>query len=226
MKTQLDPMNPADIEHALRTLNGEVEIHGDPKFSDEINERLLTAGDTAQANAGRADPATAAHVRRLLSVAIKAPTNAKKVVWLHKAADTHAAAIGPNAACHDGCSHCCFVPVAMPRIEAIAIGRAIGRKIVDIEDHEPLDFRGYESPCPFLENNRCSIYHARPSVCRTHFNLDADELLCKLTPGQDVPVPYSDTRLFVFAATEIEPNPGNWADIRQWFGSAPKAVSQ
>ncbi|WP_137917204.1 YkgJ family cysteine cluster protein [Hydrogenophaga sp. 2FB] len=218
-------MNPADIEQALRTLTGGVEIHGDPKFSDEINERLLTAGETAQANAGRADPATSLHVRRLLSVAIKAPTNAKKVAWLHKAADTHAAAIGPHAACHDGCSHCCHVPVAISRLEALAMGRAIGRSIIEPEYHEPLAFRGYEAPCPFLVDNRCSVYNARPAVCRTHFNLDADDLLCRLTPGQDVPVPYSDTRLFVFAATEMEPNPGNWADIRQWFGSPARAES-
>src|SRR5258708_20275597 len=34
--------------------------------------------------------------------------------------------------------------------------------------------------CPFLKNDRCSIYAQRPFICRTHYSMDEINLLCRL----------------------------------------------
>ena len=54
-------------------------------------------------------------------------------------------------------------------------------------------------------------------VCRSHMNLDQDELLCRLIPGVAVPVPYLDTRLLALASIEILGASQPLADLRQWF---------
>jgi hypothetical protein len=55
-------------------------------------------------------------------------------------------------------------------------------------------------------------------VCRVHVSLDDDDLLCRLVPGQDVPVPYADTRQVqaIFLAAQLG---HTVADIREFFPS-------
>jgi hypothetical protein len=49
---------------------------------------------------------------------------------------------------------------------------------------------GYDHPCTFLVNNECSIYENRPTVCRVHYSLDVDALMCELTPPESKAVPF------------------------------------
>jgi hypothetical protein len=92
-------------------------------------------------------------------------------------------------ACRAGCAHCCYQAVGITTPEALAIYdhlratrspsafEAIARRIRAADD----DTRGMTSaerlspnlPCPFLEEERCSIYEARPLSCRGANSLDA-----------------------------------------------------
>lgn len=156
-------------------------------------------------------------MHRLLATAVRAPTAAKRVMWLHRAADTLVNAYRGAAACRTGCNHCCFIPVKVSATEARVLGRAVGRVPAPLDTHQSVQIEAYDSPCPFLRDGICSIYADRPAVCKTHINLDVDDLLCRLVPGHAVPVPYLDTRLFALASIQIEPEVGAWADLRQWF---------
>lgn len=120
-------------------------------------------------------------------------------------------------ACRKGCSDCCHIPVALNRIEAQVIGAAIGVKPAEVQPREALDpSYGYDRPCTFLEEGRCSIYEHRPMSCRTLVNLDKDELLCRLLPDKTVPVPYLDmTSLQMLYVIGSEGSP--LGDIRDFF---------
>jgi hypothetical protein len=184
----------------------------------EIQERL--AGSEAHARAAAANVSTVESNRVLpaLSMAASSSTSGKRVFWLQKAAQTLANSYGPHAACSEGCSHCCHIPVQITQAEALFIGRQIGRRPLAPEHQGPAPVvDGYASPCPFLLDNRCSIYTHRPMVCRSHMNLDRDDLLCRLLPGVPVPVPYLDTRFLALAAVDILGPTQPLADLRQWF---------
>jgi Fe-S-cluster containining protein len=93
-------------------------------------------------------------------------------------------------ACTLGCAHCCYQAVGVAAPEVFAIYDhlrkarteeeldATVRRIRDADDRT----RGMTSderlspnlPCPFLENERCSIYEVRPLACRGKNSLDAD----------------------------------------------------
>ena len=87
---------------------------------------------------------------------------------------------GKFAACARGCGHCCYVSVPITQFEARYMGENLG--IVPVEQkqtikHELADF-GSHTPCPFLENDECSIYEYRPLTCRMHMNFDVDNYWC------------------------------------------------
>lgn len=71
-------------------------------------------------------------------------------------------------------------------------------------------------PCPFLHEQRCSVYEHRPNACRTHFSLDVDDLLCRLIPGAEVPVPLADSRQLQFMILSGQPA-ALIGDIRDFF---------
>lgn len=81
------------------------------------------------------------------------------------------------------------------------------------------------SPCPFLVNDACSIYEARPMACRLLLNLDDDALLCQSIPGQAVPVPYANSdqlkTLYLMAQVALP-----LADIRDFFPTAPPSTTR
>lgn len=218
----LDHATPAaanmTLDAALQLLRHGVDCAPSPNFPPEVNERLATAADVAAAQCRKAPPEANAQVLRLLDVSLRAPTGAKRIAWHRRAADALAAAYAPHAACHAGCSHCCHIPVKISALEAREVGRAIGRKPVPSPDHAPVAIAGYASPCSFLQGGRCSIYAHRPAVCRTHLNMDVDDLLCRLLPsGHAVPVPFLDTRAGHAVSMLITGDGEPMADLRQWF---------
>lgn len=71
-------------------------------------------------------------------------------------------------------------------------------------------------PCPFLRDSQCSAYEHRPFACRTHVTLDDDDLLCKLRPGQTVPMPYANTKRPWALFLGLQPGE-ILADIREFF---------
>lgn len=93
-------------------------------------------------------------------------------------------------ACHDGCAHCCYqaVGVSVPEVLAIDAHVRATRTPADLEELtariRDADDRTHgmtsaerlspDLPCPFLVNEACSIYQARPLACRGTNSLDAD----------------------------------------------------
>jgi hypothetical protein len=139
---------------------------------------------------------------------------------LRELADIVAAAAAPLAACRAGCAQCCYLPVAISRVEADFIAEQTGTPAAPVERSVPLRSRGPGHPCPFLEGDQCSIYANRPIACRLHFNLDVDALLCTQLPGRSPPAPLLDVRnLHLLYALVCDDAPV--ADIRDFFASPP-----
>ena len=120
MNTDLDT-STASLERlaeALRIVTEGPSLEERPEYSDEVNARLRVVGEHASHAVQSVPLEVQASIRRLVHVAAGAPTNAKRVVWLHRAADLAAKAFGPHSACERGCSHCCHIPVRLSAAEA------------------------------------------------------------------------------------------------------------
>lgn len=209
------PMSDADKATVRDAIVG-TSMAPSESFSPEVNARLATAVQHAK-SAIASVPSPWPAVFQLIIAATSASTAAKRVLWINKAADALARAYQPVSACKEGCSHCCRIPVNLTKAEAEVLGKAIGRKPAPLASHntnESVEF----PPCSFLVDEKCSVYQHRPAVCRTHMNMDQDDLLCRLVPGAKIPVPYLDTRPIVMARVQVGGHSTN-ADIRQWFPS-------
>lgn len=85
-----------------------------------------------------------------------------------------------HVACHDGCASCCKMNVQITEVEASAIERATGRvarKLASSTLHENGEFNGVS--CPFLRDERCSIYEHRPLSCRIHVSFYENAYWCQ-----------------------------------------------
>lgn len=213
-------MIPTDmtLEAAMDLLLHGERITSLDQLPDEVQARVALASDAAAARARNGNRARMADMFRLIEVAGAAPTRQKQVIWIQRAAQALADAYAAQSACTKGCNHCCHIPVKIHQAEAEVIGRAIGRRPAALtEPIAELHFEGYESPCPFLGDKACTIYAHRPAVCRSHLNLDTDDLLCRLIPGAAVPVPYADSRPIQWALVSTSSKNERLADLRQWF---------
>lgn len=226
-RADFDSMSPQELGEQMTRAINLLQNGEDPSPSEsypkEVNARLQTIQPYIRHKLAGLPGSVRNNARRLINTALAAPTGRKRIVWLHKAANTFTKVYADLAACKSGCSHCCHIPVKLSGMEAREIGLAIGREPVVQRDHLALEATSYSNPCPFLVSDRCSIYEHRPVVCRTHMNMDQDELLCRLTSGMDIPVPYIDTREFMMASILIAGKHGAWADIRQWFPVAGRS---
>jgi len=77
--------------------------------------------------------------------------------------------------CRAGCSGCCDHDLSVFEVEADAVRTAVqalpaglrqrlARQVREAQEHNA---RGEPVACPLLVNNRCSIYEARPIICRS-----------------------------------------------------------
>ena len=78
--------------------------------------------------------------------------------------------------CEKGCSHCCHIPVSVSELEAEYIEKSLKIKRKPFSAYD----KTQDKPCPFLKNNGCSIYNARPFVCRRHLVLTKSAYWCEL----------------------------------------------
>lgn len=99
----------------------------------------------------------------------------------------------PKPACHSGCSHCCHLRVVAYAHELVAIHSYVNSKLSPPKRLEIIErIRSqYEKvkglteaehfavnvECPFLENNKCSIYPVRPMTCASYHS--CSEAVCK-----------------------------------------------
>src|SRR5205823_15057735 len=82
-----------------------------------------------------------------------------------------------SIACRSGCAHCCRQRVAVTAIEAFALahvlrGRSSLAATVAAADARTRGLDGKQRldaaiECPLLVEQKCSVYPARPLVCRT-----------------------------------------------------------
>ncbi len=92
--------------------------------------------------------------------------------------------------CEEGCVHCCFQTIPITPVEAMGIRYAINKLLPRIEreaiQKQLLEQEGNKEwnkgQCPFLLENRCSIYPLRPIPCRRYLVLNTR---C-LSPQEDV----------------------------------------
>lgn len=94
-------------------------------------------------------------------------------------------AIAPLTPCKNGCSHCCYMGVAITEFEANQIAEYTKRSIVEFPDPqeymETFKAETYATvPCTFLEDGKCTVYPVRPLACRLHHNLADDATNCEI----------------------------------------------
>jgi Fe-S-cluster containining protein len=166
-------------------------------------------------------------IHRALRQAEQAPRARKRIRLLLQAADAWASQIAPLAACRRGCAHCCHIPVTITTAEARLLAEISGRPLVSPVNAMPLKTvdratplpaapASHLGPCPFLQEGACTVYEHRPVACRTHFNLDEDDLLCRVVPGHPANVPYANS-VEIVAACLLLQRDESLADIREFF---------
>jgi Fe-S-cluster containining protein len=151
-------------------------------MAPEILQRLAESQANAEAALARVKPDTSRRAETLIRSAQRSGAVAQRVMWLRQAATAWAQPMESVSACKPGCSHCCHVPVSITDVEARLIGQRVGiapQSVPDAPGTEaavalehlpgaPEKSAGYTAPCPFLANDRCSIYEHRPLACRAH----------------------------------------------------------
>lgn len=149
---------------------------------------------------------------------------------------------GSKIACQDRCPHCCYQPVISSVFEAITASLYLGedgqkkfferysawRKSIDHESlnrginlsNLSIDWREIQRyydkgiACPFLEEDSCSIYEARPLSCRSMLSAtkcgENDQIMIAMSEGiekiqERMPVIYDQlAKLFGLNFTPFE----------------------
>lgn len=138
-------------------------------------------------------------VARIASGNASAKSKRRKVIVI---ADNVVAALAPHVACKPGCSQCCHMNTVVYQHEAERLAEVTGRRMVRLPFRplgtvhaEGMKFNG--TACPFLLENRCSVYEDRPLVCRTHHSLrdSVEECSMALPAAKQVRPPMYDPDL-------------------------------
>lgn len=100
-------------------------------------------------------------------------------------------AIRPFSACTQGCNHCCHRGTVIFKHEAERLAQVTGRKMAEVgirtEQQMHLDnARHFNSPCPFLVDNVCSVYKHRPMSCRLTHALNENGDACATGEGEQL----------------------------------------
>lgn len=135
--------------------------------------------------------------------------------------------VTPHLACKTGCSHCCYMSVAVSDLEAVTISRYTGlpmqskqtaRQFLLQSEQMVKKYTGV--PCTFLNTKgACSIYPVRPIACRTHHNLGPNSENCRIKGAYRLyNTPVLDFTAISFAAVGIAMQmQSGFADIREYF---------
>lgn len=185
-------MNSYQIEHNFATMNFERVIDGIPKLLVKKEENLLNFFVKNKRNS---------------SYKLKLLYDFMDEIYQH---------VNKNTPCKKGCNHCCHYNVSISELEVQYIENTYNINRSQ-NDSFVSDFHG--KPCPFLNEGSCSIYRARPFVCRRHVSLGRTENWCEVKIANDYKFPllaFSEIdKSYDFLVNESGLNQRN--DIRQQF---------
>ena len=126
----------------------------------------------------------------------------------------------PFVACKDGCSACCRMNVDVTSVEAERLASVSGKRIARVTtpvQHREGEFSGV--PCPFLVNDSCSVYDARPYACRAHHSFDTSSYWCqpeRAGAGEMGMAVLGGAKL-AYGVLAGRTSMGGFADIRDFF---------
>lgn len=146
-------------------------------------------------------------------------SNKNKLIKLYNLSDKIMNNAKNFVACKETCSHCCHINVQITYLEVEHIQKNTGIKANVLNKskiHNIKDFLGVA--CPFLKENKCSIYQYRPFACRKHLSFDKDNYWCNTQnfiekPIKQISFDYEDS---YFHITNY--NKTIVGDIRDFFG--------
>jgi Fe-S-cluster containining protein len=134
-------------------------------------------------------------IKGSLPAAIRALQNAssgtvkRQLIPIYLKMDNDLSSAGEAVACRAGCSYCCYYHVAVTAAEALALAEHLRGLSTPQQEHltrklyetakqvAPLSQAEYihtNIPCAFLDNDRCSVYDARPVACRGFHSVNVD----------------------------------------------------
>lgn len=146
----------------------------------------------------------------------------KKLEMLYQLMSDLTKELVPHIPCKKGCSACCYYEVSISEIEVAYIEKHTKHRSLK-KLHNKQIFHG--QPCPFLKGGTCSIYEARPFVCRRHHAFTPNAYWChhersgnREHGGKEFPLIKFTSVDQAFDDIRLESNPAQPMDIRQYFG--------
>ncbi|MDG3034197.1 YkgJ family cysteine cluster protein [Vibrio parahaemolyticus] len=135
--------------------------------------------------------------------------------------------VAKDAVCKKGCGWCCRVPVDVSAIEVQYIHDKLGIKANALEKGIDWSKAPDKTKCPFLENESCSIYEARPFNCRIFASMDSVEHCIDGATTHEIYGWQSNGGLVAMRRILDDvslqyPDLSQMGDIREWFGEASK----
>ncbi|HCG0885746.1 YkgJ family cysteine cluster protein [Pseudomonas aeruginosa] len=138
----------------------------------------------------------------------------KKLEAIYELLGEIGAYVAPSTPCRKGCSSCCHFAVTVSEIEVQYI--EAHTKYKRLKQALPAeDFHG--QACPFLRHNSCSIYSARPFVCRRQHSLAPSPEWCAPEKSFAGEFPQLKSSELETAFDALRVSSPVW-DIRQVFG--------
>jgi Fe-S-cluster containining protein len=138
-----------------------------------------------------------------------------KLEMLYEMMEELSAVTSKFTPCKKGCSSCCHYKVSISEIEIEYIEKSTRHR----RNRHPGEIANFHcTPCPFLKNGSCSIYEARPFVCRRHHAFMPNAYWCHPDRSdQDFPFLSFTSINGAFDEIRLQTNAGKLYDIRQVF---------
>jgi len=115
---------------------------------------------------------------KLLLKFMKSKLNAlNKLELLYDFMDEISEFVTPFTACKQACNHCCNYDVSVSDLEVSYIEKT--QKVKSLTS-ETLFKPASGTPCPLLENGKCSIYSSRPFACRRRIAMTNTAKWCEM----------------------------------------------
>lgn len=144
-------------------------------------------------------------------------------------------------ACRAGCGTCCHNEVAVQAHEVLIVAEHVQKLWTPVElegliaatavhraeyfsNRDDPQWNRPRTPCVFLRDGSCSVYEARPGICRAYHSNSLDGCIANLAAGfekVDVKIPGLRGRMFaIMHAIDHAVGAGGFDDRAYDFGSA------